>query len=162
MDESHSILKNLMLIFNTPEFSPKQIIILCLKFKLLLVLSIIPGLLFFILTSNELFNSQCYDTLLHRGVLVLVELTGGRERFEGVAFAKRQTTIHRGVLVLVELTGGRERFEGVAFAKRQTTMKKRRTPLLNNACGSATERTDLQTTESRRKCGLNHRYKNGR
>ena len=37
-----------MLTYNTPEFSPKQIIVLYLKFKLLLVLSIIPGLLFFI------------------------------------------------------------------------------------------------------------------
>ena len=40
--------KNLMLTYNTPEFSPKEIIVLYLKFKLLLVLSIIPGLLFFI------------------------------------------------------------------------------------------------------------------
>ena len=51
--------KTLMLTHNTPEFSPKQIIALYLKFKLLLVLSIIPGLLFLYLTSNELYNSQC-------------------------------------------------------------------------------------------------------
>ena len=49
MDESHwASVKNLMLTYKTPEIPPQQIIVLYLKFELLLVLSIIAGLLFFI------------------------------------------------------------------------------------------------------------------
>ena len=61
MDESHyNCIKNLMLTYNTPEFSHKQIIVLYLKFKLLLVLSIMDYC-FLYFTSNELYNFQCYD-----------------------------------------------------------------------------------------------------
>ena len=47
----------LMLTYITPEFLLNKL--LFLKFKLLLALSIIPGLLFFVFASNELYNSQC-------------------------------------------------------------------------------------------------------
>ena len=62
MDESHCIEPDV----NTPEFSPKQIIALYLKFKpeaFYYVSTIYPWIIVFhvCMISNELYNSQCYN-----------------------------------------------------------------------------------------------------